>query len=330
MSRPSYQLDIDLRKAAQNGLTPNQIAEQTYYALGGGLANEFYRLENLRQSNILLRFKEDQRRPTPVSLEQVLLGKVPLSSVAEIRSVRTPSLIEHDSFRRSLSVTGFYRLGGPYSMGLSMNVMMRANSELSWPPGYGLEIRGDMTQMMDSFRRLLLGLLLSLLFVFLTLVAQFRGVIQPFQMILPMEMFGAFFFLWLTANAFSTVSILGLIVASGMDAAAAILLLEEIMRLRAEGMPRDEAVIAAAPTRLRPILMTNSITVLTMIPVAFFPGPGIDAYSPLALVVIGGLIFGTAVNLIVTPLMHTIIDDLTQYLTRMRARFGRKKGTPSE
>jgi HAE1 family hydrophobic/amphiphilic exporter-1 len=322
LNRPAYLLQIDLRKAAQNGLSPDQIAEQTYYALGGGLTNEFFRLDNLRQATILIRFKAEQRRPTPEDLEQVVLGKVPLGSVAEVLSVQAPSLIEHDAFRRSLGVTGFYRLGGPYSMDLSMSVMMKAMSELNWPPGYGLEVRGDMTQMMDSFRRLLIGLVLSLFFVFLTLVAQFRGVIQPFQMILPMEMFGAFFFLWLTAQAFSTVSILGLIVASGMDAAAAILLLEEIMRLRDEGMARDEAVIQAAPTRLRPILMTNTITILTMIPVAFFPGPGIDAYSPLATVVIGGLLFGTAVNLVVTPLMHTLIDDLSMSLNRARTRLG--------
>lgn len=324
MSRPAYRVDIDLPRAAQNGLTPTSIAEQMYYALGGGLADEFYRLENRRQTNILIRLKDEQRRPTPADLEQLVLGKTPLGSVAEVELSRAPSLIEHDSFRRSLNVTGFYRLGGPYSMDLSMEVMMRANAELSWPPGYGLEIRGDMTQMMDSFRRLLWGLLFSLFFVFLTLVAQFRGVIQPLQMILPMEMFGAFFFLWLTDNAFSTVSILGLIVASGMDAAAAILLLEEIGRLRQSGVPRDEAVAQASPTRLRPILMTNTITVLTMIPVAFFPGPGIDAYSPLAVVVMGGLFFGTAVNLVVTPLMHTLVDDLSESVGRLLRRLRKR------
>lgn len=310
MNRPAYRLEIDVRKAAQAGLTPEEIAEEAYYGLGGGLTNEFFRLENLRQATVLVRFQEDQRRPTPADLEQLLVGKVPLASVAEVRSVSAPSLIEHDGYRRVIGVTGFYRLGGPYSMELSMSVMMRAMSELNWPPGYGLEVRGDMTQMMDSFRRLLIGLMLSLLFTFLILVAQFRSVVQPLQMVLPQEMFGVFFFLWLNAQAFSTVSILGIIVASGMDAAAAILMLEEIARLRAEGMPRDEAVVAGAPSRLRPILMTNSITILTMIPVAFFPGPGIDAYAPLASVVIGGLLYGTVMNLALTPVLYTIVDDV--------------------
>lgn len=316
MSRPAYRLRLDLPRVAQAGLDPEEIAQQAYFALGGGLANEFYRLDNLRQANVLVRFKEEQRRPGPESLEQLVLGKVPLASVAEVTYEAAPSLIEHDGFRRTIGVTGFYRLGGPYSMELSMNVMMRALAELNWPPGYGLEVRGDMTQMMDSFRRLLVGLLLSLLFTFLILMAQFRGVLQPLQMVLPQEMFGVFFFLWLNGQAFSTVSILGIIVASGMDAAAAILMLEEIARLREQGLPRDEAVVAAAPSRLRPILMTNSITILTMIPVAFFPGPGIDAYSPLASVVIGGLLYGTVLNLALTPVMHTLVDDAARRFVR--------------
>lgn len=318
LNRPSYRLNLDLKRAAQAGLTPEQIADEAYYGLGGGFTNEFYRLENLRQATIRVRFKEEQRRPTPADLEQLVIGKVPLASVGTVEYQAAPSVIEHDGFRRTITVTGFYRLGGPYSMDLSMSVMMRAMAELNWPPGYGIEVRGDMTQMMDSFRRLLYGLLFSLLFTFLILVAQFRGVIQPLQMIIPQELFGVFFFLWLAGQAFSTVSVLGIIVVTGMDAAAAILMLEEIARLREEGMPRDEAIVAAAPSRLRPILMTNSITILTMIPVALFPGPGIDAYAPLASVVVGGLLYGTVTNLALTPVFYTLVDDVQTRLRRGR------------
>lgn len=319
LNRPSYRLHLNLDKAAQLGLSPEEVAEEAYFGLGGGYTNEFYRLENLRQTTILVRYKPEQRRPTPADLEQMTVGNVSLANLAEVRYEPAPSVIEHDGFRRTLSVTGFYRPGGPYSMDLSMQVMMRALSELNWPPGYGLEVRGDMTQMMDSFRRLLYGLLFSLLFTFLILMAQFRGVIQPLQMIIPQELFGVFFFLWLLGHAFSTVSVLGIIVVTGMDAAAAILMLEEIARLREEGVPRDEAIVAAAPSRLRPILMTNSITILTMLPVAFFPGPGIDAYAPLASVVVGGLIYGTLMNLALTPLLYTLVDDV-----QTRWRHGRR------
>jgi HAE1 family hydrophobic/amphiphilic exporter-1 len=321
LERPAYRLVIDPRRAAQAGLTPDQVAEEAYFGLGGGFANEFYRLQNLRQTTVLLRFEPEERRPTPEDLEQLTVAGVPLSTLARVEPAQAPSVIEHDGFRRVIGITGFYRLDGPKSMDLSMSVMMRAMSELNWPPGYGLEVRGDMTQMMESFRRLLIGLALSMLFIFLTLVAQFRGVIQPAQMLLsvPLELSGIFFFLWLNGQAFSTVSIMGLIVVSGMDAATAILLIEEITRLRDEGVPRDEAVVRACPMRLRPIVMTNLISILTMVQVAFFPGPGIDAYSPLASVVIGGLLAGTALSLLVIPVMHTVVDDLLERLRRARS-----------
>ena len=325
LSQPALEIEVDPRRAAEVGMTADEVAQQAYYSLRGGYTNEFYRLPNRRQTTILVRYEEPQRQPGPEDLEQMTIitpeGPVTLSTLARVVPSRQPSLIEHDGMRRVKTVTGFYRLGGPYSMDLAMSVMMRSMSELNWPPGYSLEVRGDMTQMMDSFRRLLVGLQLSLVFIFFTLVAQFRGWLQPFQMMLsiPLELSGIFFFLWLNAQAFSTVSIMAVIVVTGMDAATAILLIEMIMQLREEGVPRDEAVVQACPTRLRPILITNTISILTMIPVAFFPGIGIDAYSPLASVVIGGLLMGTLLSLFVIPVMHVTIDDLVQAVARRRS-----------
>ena len=205
-------------------------------------------------------------------------------------------------------------------MDLAMAVMSEAMSKLSWPPCYGLEMRGDMTQMMESFARLLDGLVLALLFIFLVLAAQFGGFLQPAQMLLslPLELCGVFVALWLNHQAFSTVSILGVIVLTGMDATTAILLIDQIMRLRRQGIPRDEAIVAACPTRLRPILMTSTITLVVMVPLACFPRTGMDAYSPLGTVIIGGLLMGTLLSLVDIPLMHSLVDDLLASTERRR------------
>lgn len=322
LGRPDYELEVDPRRAAEVGLTVEEVANQAYYALKGGYTNEFYRLPNRRQTTILVRYEEHQRRPWPGDLEQLMVhsplaGPVPLGSLARLRPRLAPTLIEHDGIRRVVTVTGFYRPGGPYSMDLAMKVMHRASRELNWPPGYGLEMRGDMTQMMDSFARLLTGLALSVIFIFLILMAQFRGVLQPLQMVLsmPLELAGIFALLWLNQQAFSTVSVLGIVVVTGMHAATAILLIEQILELRHQGMTRDQAIVAACPIRLRPILMTNIITILTMVPVAFFPGGGIDAYAPLGTVVVAGLLAGTALSLFVVPLMHSLVDDLVRRMT---------------
>ncbi|OPZ84290.1 MAG: Swarming motility protein SwrC [bacterium ADurb.Bin429] len=247
--------------------------------------------------------------------------------MATIEYRQAPSIIEHDGLRRAVNIMGFYRPGSRPSMDLSMEVQMRAMQELNFPPGYGIETRGDMTQMMDSFKRLLIGLGLALFFIYLVLVAQFRGFLQPLQMIfsIPLELAGVFVFLFFMHQAFSTVSILGVIVLTGMDVTTAILLIDLIMKYREKGVPRDEAVATACPQRLRPILMTSIITIIALAPIAFFPKTGTDAYSPLATAVIGGLIVGTILSLLDIPILHTYADDFVNIVTRVRHRlFGHR------
>ncbi|HEY3397607.1 MAG TPA: efflux RND transporter permease subunit [Armatimonadota bacterium] len=322
MGAPSYQIRINQAKAQQLGLSTESISQQAYYALKGGLTNEFYRLPNLRQDTILVRYEPDQRRG-PADLGNVYLTtpdgrQVPLSAVASIDWESTPTLISHDGIRRVVSVLGFYRKGETPSMDLTMGVQMNAMAQLNFPPGYGIEMRGDMTQMMDSFRRLFGGLALAVIFIFLVLIAQFRGFFQPLQMVfsLPLELSGVFIALFLAHMTFSTVSILGIIVLTGMDVTTAILLIDMIMHYRDRGVKRDDAVRWACPQRLRPILMTSIITIVVMIPVAFFPKTGMDAYAPLAMVVIGGLAMGTILSLFDIPIMHTYVDDLNRWLER--------------
>jgi HAE1 family hydrophobic/amphiphilic exporter-1 len=322
MGVPSYRVEVDPERAQQVGLSADEIAQQAYYALHGGFTNEFYRLPNLRQNTVLVRYEESDRA-APQDLAQMYLTtrdgrQVPLDSVATLVPERAPTVIAHDGLRRIISVLGFYRPGERPSMDLTMDVQMDAMMELNFPPGYGIDARGDMTQMMDSFRRLLNGLTLAVIFILLILVAQFRGFLQPLQMVfsLPLELAGVFFMLWLTHQTFSTVSVLGIIVLTGMDATTAILLVDMIMRYRDRGVERDEAIARACPQRLRPILMTSAITIIVMVPVAFFPGTGMDAYSPLAVAVIGGLIVGTILSLFDIPIMHSYVDDLQRLFYR--------------
>jgi HAE1 family hydrophobic/amphiphilic exporter-1 len=131
---------------------------------------------------------------------------------------------------------------------------------------------------------------------------------------LPLELSGVFFMLWLTHQAFSTVSILGIIVLSGMDIVTAILIIDLILNYRHQGIPRNEAIAKAAPQRLRPILMTSIITIFVMAGIAFWPKTGLDAYQPLGTVIIGGLIVGTVLSLLDIPVMHAIVDDISRWM----------------
>jgi HAE1 family hydrophobic/amphiphilic exporter-1 len=328
-SLPQLHVVVDRARAQEIGLAAGDVADQAYYALKGGLTNEFYRLDNKRQFTILVRYRDEQRRGRG-DLEQIkIVGKkgeaVPLSSVARIEERRGPTLIEHDNFRRVVSVLGYYRKGGPPSMELSMDLVMAAHEKIEFPPGYGIELRGDMTQMEESFQRLLRGLYLAVIFMFLLLVAQFRSLVEPFNMIVSLSLMltGILGGLLLAGQTFSTVSILAVVILTGMMMTVAVLMVDLVLRLRAEGMERDEAILTAAPIRLRPILMTSLISIVVLIPVAFFPRTGIDAYAPLATVTIGGLSMGTVLALFVVPVLHTYTDDLARL---MRAGWRRVLG----
>ncbi len=327
MGLPEYRIEVDPQRAQEVGLSPENISQQAYYALRGGLTNEFYRLPNIRQNTILVRY-DSQSREDVGDLENLYvttsLGKqIPLKSVATIEQGTGPTAIEHDGLRRVVGVTGYYRIGSLPSMDVVMNLVANAyggNQKLgiapiNFPPGYGIEMRGDMTQMMDSFRRLMNGLFLALVLMYLVLVIQFRGFMQPLQMLasLPLELAGVFIALWLAGQAFSTVSILGIIVLTGMDITTAVLIIDLIMKYRDQGVPRDEAILRACPDRLRPILMTVGITLIVMLPIAFAPKTGLDAYQPLAMAVVGGLIMGTILSLFDIPIMHTYVDDLIRW-----------------
>ena len=328
---PQLHVVVDRARAQEIGLSVGDVADQAYYALKGGLTNEFYRLDNKRQFTILLRYRGEQRRDRN-DLEQVkIVGRkgevVPLSSVARIEEKQGPTLIEHDNFRRVVSVLGYYRKGGPPSMELSMDLLMAAHEKIEFPPGYGVELRGDMTQMEESFQRLLRGLYLALIFMFLLLVAQFRSLIEPFNMIVSLSLMltGILGSLLLARQTFSTVSILAVVILTGMMMTVAVLMLDLVLRLRSEGMARDEAILTAAPIRLRPIVMTSLISIVVLIPVAFFPRTGIDAYAPLATVTIGGLTMGTLLALFVVPVLHTYTDDLASLARRGLRRVARRQ-----
>ncbi len=326
VEKPSYVLNVNPRRAAEIGLTPADVADQAYYAMGGALADDFYRLPNIRQDTINIRYQGDQRRSVDDLMQMPITGsggvQEPLKTLATATATLAPTVIEHDGLQRSISVLAYYRRGGPPSMDLAMSIITQASSTLNFPPGYSLQMRGDMTQMMDSFARLLRGLEIAVLLIFLVLVAQFGGLLAPLQMLLsiPLELAGVFFGLWVAHQAFSSVSIMAVIVLTGMNITTAILLIDQIMRRRRENpeMPRDQAIALSCRDRLRPILMTALITIVTMLPVAMAPKTGMDAYQPLGTVIVSGLLAGTLLSLLVIPVLHAVVDDAGRWRTTQR------------
>jgi HAE1 family hydrophobic/amphiphilic exporter-1 len=316
LTQPEQRIQVDRGRAAQLGLSPADVAMQAYYATHGGLTTEYFNPSNLRHDPILVRYASDARASSADLASVQIVGKngavVPLRSLARVEHAVGPTLIEHDGLRRSVSVLGYYRKGGSGEMWLDMQTIMQASSLISFPKGYGIELRGDMTELTTSFERLINAMKVAILFVFLLLVAQFRSLAQPLVMLLaiPLQILGVAGGLLLAHQNLSTVSILGIVVANGMAVSNAILLLDLILQKRKAGLSVREAILEAGPVRLRPILMTTIVSLAVLIPVAFFPKTGVDAYSPLATVIIGGLTISTVLTLFVVPVLHDVFADL--------------------
>ncbi|MEL7521913.1 MAG: efflux RND transporter permease subunit, partial [Cyanobacteria bacterium J06553_1] len=136
----------------------------------------------------------------------------------------------------------------------------------------------------------------------------------------PLQLVGVFGALLLFNHTLSTVSILGIVILSGVSLSAAILLLELILAKRKEGVPRAIAIQQAGPIRLKAIVMTTFTTLIVIVRLAFFPETGMDAYSPIATVILGGLVMSTLLTLVVVPVVYSFVDDTAEFFKRSSSR----------
>jgi len=166
------------------------------------------------------------------------------------------------------------------------------------------------------------------LLMYMLMVALFESFLLPFVVMLglPLSLVGAFGLLALTGNTLNMVSMIGMILLAGLVGKNAILLIDVVNTRRRQGLTRDEALLLAAPTRLRPIIMTTATIVLAMLPVAAKLGEGGELRAPMAVAVIGGLLTSTLLTLVLVPAVYTLLDDLQARLVTVTAVCGRGAG----
>jgi multidrug efflux pump subunit AcrB len=163
--------------------------------------------------------------------------------------------------------------------------------------------------MNESFRSFSIGLILSVVLVYLILVAQFQSFVDPFIILLavPMGLTGVLIILWLTGTSINVMSLMGVVMMTGIVVSNSILIVDFTRRLRADGMPMHKAVGEACKVRLRPVLMTSLATILGLIPMALALGEGSESYAPLARVIIGGLTVSVVLTIFIVPAAYLLI-----------------------
>jgi len=245
---------------------------------------------------------------------------VPVSAVARIEKTESPQQIVRYAQSREVRITA--DIAGR-DLGSINNEINAKLAQLKLPEGYLLDMGGQTEDMIESFGSLAIALLLSILLVYMFLVAQFESLFQPFIIMfaLPPTFIGVVIGLGLTGHHLSVPAMIGAIMLVGIVLNNSIVLVDYTNTLRKRGYELREAILEAGPIRLRPILMTALTTILALLPLAFGIGEGAEVRAPMAIVVAFGLAFSTLITLVLVPVVYTIFDEWGK---KISLRFTRK------
>ena len=227
-----------------------------------------------------------------------------LGDVATIEETVSLGSIQREQQRRCVTVTAEVAEG--YNVTKVTAAAQTAVAGVDLPQGITARFSGENEAIMDAMGQLLLMLGLGVLLVYLVMVAQFQSLLSPFIIMfcIPLAFTGGFIALFITGNELGIISMLGFIMLAGLIVNNGIVLIDYINQARREGMSKHEAIIDAGRTRLRPILMTAMTTILAMFTSAIGIGDGSDMIRPMAIAIIGGLVYGTILTLIVIPCIY--------------------------
>ena len=313
---PEVRAVIDRRKMADAGVTAQVVSTTVRSMIQGSVAGKL-QPDNRDQMDITM-VANDADRLDLAKLETIPIitstgTTVKLGQVTNLVNGSSPLTISHSSRQRvvSLSATVDGR-----SLGDVANDLRAAFKNANMPLGYTAVVGGSVRQMDLAISALSRALSLSVILIYMLLVALYESWLQPLTIMLalPVSLIGALGGLVLTGNTLNIFSMIGMIMLMGLVAKNAILLVDYTNTLRARGVQRTEAIIESGRTRLRPILMTTSTIICAMIPLALKLEAGAESRSPMAVVVIGGVISSTLLTLVLVPCVYTYLDDLQMAL----------------
>jgi multidrug efflux pump subunit AcrB len=228
--------------------------------------------------------------------------------ISNIHRIESPTEVDHYQLRRVIDI---YVRPVNEDLGRIAGAIDGIIAQTAVPQGLAVTLRGMVQGMRASFRSFALGLTLSVVLLFLILVAQFQSFVDPFIILiaLPPGLTGAILTLWLTNTTLNVMSLMGLVMLLGIAASDSILIVEFTRHLRQEGMEVREAVAKACRVRLRPVLMTSLATMIGLLPMALKLGSGSEAYAPLARAIVGGLAVSLAFTVFLVPAAYVLVYD---------------------
>jgi HAE1 family hydrophobic/amphiphilic exporter-1 len=310
---------VDQAKAAQLGLAPMQVAMSVRGLLQADKVGE---LDQGSQTEEIKLGLENQDLHSVEQLKAIQLltptGKmVNLGDIASIRIERGPVTIQRENGSQYAQVSG--DVIGKDTGALSRQVQQIING-MKLPSGVKVTLGGDTEEMQKSFAQLGVAMVVAVAAVYLVMIVTFGEATAPFTILfsLPFAVIGGLVGLWLSGQPISVSALIGALMLIGIVVTNAIVLIDRVQQQRARGLDIRSALLEAAGTRLRPILMTALATVFALLPLGLGYGEGSLISQGLAVVVIGGLISSTLLTLFIVPIMYSILSRVRDRLTRNR------------
>lgn len=308
---PSFTISVDKEKAAKYGMTVAQVFQLVYGEMASSTSvttistdvNDYQvYVQSEEQSDVTLgdiknlTFTYTDREGNETEVE--------LSDIAQFEEGYTLGTINRDAQTRYISVTA--GVDDDHNVSLLSNEIQKELDKIDLPEGYSIEMAGEDEMIADAMNQLYLMLLLAVIFIYLVMVAQFQSLLSPFIIMftIPLAFTGGLFALYFTGNEVSVVAMIGFVMLAGIIVNNGIVMVDFINQLRRGGMEKKDAIIESGKTRLRPILMTALTTILSMSTMAVGLGEGSEMMQPMAIVTVGGLLYGTLLTLIVVPCIY--------------------------
>ena len=320
---PELQVHLNRQKSSDLGVEAADIASTIRIMVAGEKITTYREGDELYDVRLRLA-PESRNRPEviqQVTIPSPAVGQVQLSSLVNMIPGTGPVQIDRQERQRQITITG--NLANGKALGDAIADMDAEVEDMGLPLGYttGVTGMGKMfAEMMESFQ---IAFTLSIIGMYMILAAQFESFLHPITIMLslPLAVPFALLSLWMFDQHLALFAILGMLLLFGIVKKNSILQIDHTINLRAQGLPRDEAILRANRERLRPILMTTLALVAGMVPILFGQGPAAESHRGIAVVVIGGQSLCLLITLLVTPVAYSLFDDLEVGLARLPDRF---------
>lgn len=305
---PEYQVDFDRVKLAANGLNSTSAAAAVSAAMSGSVGS-YYR-EDGEEYSIRVRYAKDYRTSVE-DIENIIIynasgNGIRIKDLGRVIETEVPPTIERKNRQRMITVTGV--IEGSHAMSDGITAAQQIIKDTDIPSELSAVIAGDYEDQQDMFKDLITLMVLIIILVYMVMASQFESFMSPFVIMfsVPFAFVGVILGLWLTNTALGVMAMIGILILIGIVVKNGIVLIDYLILLRERGMGILDAAVAAARSRLRPILMTTLTTVLGMIPMAAGTGEGSEMWKSLGITVAWGLSISTVVTLILIPTIYCV------------------------